>query len=397
MTPLKILTALSIILLIGMFCALIGRKLRLSPVLLLVLAGIGLKSFSPFSSSLLQFPDIFLTSMGLLALIIIIFDSTSKLKLKEFDQLSFGAFKLTLLILGLSMVFMTLVIHFLLGASWGISLIFSSLIIGTSPDVALILVEKTKSKVIEFLKVESILNTPFLVLLPFMIIDFMKSVESKILLERFIEQIQPFFLQLVAGLGSGLFVGLIVFKLMRKAYSEKLSPLALIVAALLAYVLAENLGGNGVLSVTTLGVLFGAVAIKEKHTLQEFSGMLTNALEVLVFVLVGMMIEIPFTADFITVSLLLFGFFILIRFCALFFLFGGAGLEKGSPVKQYLFMALNCPRGIATATVVFLLAASPVPGVSQILDIVLAFLLYSILLSTLVTHFAHVFLARDVQ
>ncbi len=386
MDPLTILTSISIILLLGVLCSVVGRKLRVPPVLFLVLAGITLQKWPSFSA-LMQFPPIFLTSMGLLALVIIVFDSTSKLKLKEFDQLSFSAFKLTLLLLALSLSVLTPMMYYLLGVPLGAALVFAALIIGTSPDVALTLIDTTKNRVVEFLKIESIINTPVMVLVPFMIIDFLQSVETKILLERFVEQIQPFLLQVVAGLGSGIFVGLIVFKLMRTAYSEKLSPLALIVSALLAYSLAENLGGNGVLSVTALGVLFGTVAIKEKHTLQEFSGMLTNALEVLVFVLIGLMIDFPLTTSFFLTSLLLFCLFLFIRFVALAVIHP---IAHGT-LKQYLFMALNCPQGIATATMVFLLTASPLAGIPKILEVTFAFLLYSIILSSLITRFAPYF------
>ena len=67
-----------------------------------------------------------------------------------------------------------------------------------------------------------------------------------------------------------------MFKAMKRTYSEVLSPVATITAALLSYILAENLGGNGVLAVTTLGVFFGTITVKKKVHLQEFSSMFAN-------------------------------------------------------------------------------------------------------------------------
>ena len=52
----------------------------------------------------------------------------------------------------------------------------------------------------------------------------------------------------------------------KKQYSEILSPVTLIASTILTYILAEELGGNGVLAVTTLGLFFGNVYIKRKLT-----------------------------------------------------------------------------------------------------------------------------------
>ena len=83
--------------------------------------------------------------------------------------------------------------------------------------------------------------------------------------------LKDFILRFVAGIGAGFLVGIIIFKVMKKAYSEILSPLAVITAALLTYILAENLGGNGVLAITTMGLFFGNVYVKQKIQLMEFS------------------------------------------------------------------------------------------------------------------------------
>ena len=58
---------------------------------------------------------------------------------------------------------------------------------------------------------------------------------------------------------------------MKKYYSYTLSPLAMITAAVLTYVGAEALGGNGVLAVTTAGLMFGNLYhVKHMRKLQEF-------------------------------------------------------------------------------------------------------------------------------
>ena len=67
--------------------------------------------------------------------------------------------------------------------------------------------------------------------------------------------------------------------------------------------------------------------------------------------------------------------------------------------KELLFITLNAPKGISTAAVVFLLAIYDIPGtiyyipgISIVLDVTLAFILYSIILSTIICSFKSKFL-----
>ena len=63
-------------------------------------------------------------------------------------------------------------------------------------------------------------------------------------------------------------------------------------AAILSFILAENLGGNGVLAVTTMGLFVGNMIVKEKGSITEFASLFSLMLELLVFVLLGLVIEI---------------------------------------------------------------------------------------------------------
>jgi len=226
------------------------------------------------------------------------------------------------------------------------------------------------------------------VLIPFMIIDLMSSVGAQMAVSRFIEQIAPFIQQIVTGIGAGILVGIIVFKFMRKHYSENLSPVAMITAAILAYVMAERLGGSGVLSVTTLGLFFGNIYIKEKWKLSQFSGMLANSLEILVFVLVGLVVILPQNYGFFVRSLVLFIVFLLVRYLSVLIV----TRKEDFTIKEKLFITLNAPKGIALATIAFTLTTLDIAGISTVLEVTLAFLLYSILLSTITVKFSEYFL-----
>ena len=240
---------------------------------------------------------------------------------------------------------------------------------------------------------ESLLNTPLVVLLPFIILDLRVTLTDELVISKFIEQFVPLLQQFVVGIGSGVLIGLIMFKFMRRAYSAVLSPLAVITSALLAYIIAENLNGNGVLAVTSMGLLFGNVYLKQKFQLKEFASVFSNSLEILVFVLIGMVIAIPFSVDFFVRSLTLFLLYLLIRFFSIIFSLRGMDFT----FKEKIFMSLNVQKGIAVAVVVFSLATLNIEGIQVILNLTLTFMLYSIILSSVVLRLAKFFIKDIVE
>ena len=167
----------------------------------------------------------------------------------------------------------------------------------------------------------------------------------------------------------------------------------MITAALLAYIIAENLKGNGVLAVTSMGLLFGNVYLKQKIQLQEFSLVFSNSLEIMVFILVGLIVKIPFQVDFFVKSLALFLIYLIIRYFAI-----AISLRKLKfNFKEKVFMALNAQKGIAVAVVAFSLANLNIEGMQVILNLILAFMLYSIVLSTIIIRFSKLFVNMGAE
>ena len=393
MTELLFLTNLSIVLVIGLFITLISRKLKISNVLLLLLSGILISSLSVDGIQIISFPSDFLSSIAVLALVMIVFDAASRFKIKEFSLLSGEAIRLSFVFLVVNVIILTIASLFLFKIqSVFIAFLFASLMSGTDPGAILAMFSGSKNKVVELIEIESLVNTPLIVLLPFITLDIMSNFTGSFGLSTILEQLVPFLQQFVAGMGAGLLVGLIAFRLMKKGYSDKLSPLALITAALLTYILAENLGGSGVLAVTVMGLFFGNIYVKEKGKLFEFSGIFAHALEILVFVLIGLIVRIPFTADFFIRSSLLFVLYIIARFIAV-----NLSFQKEFKFKEKLFMSLNVQKGIAVAVVAFSFAALNIEGINTVLNLTLVFMLYSILLSTVLAKFADLFIGEKAD
>lgn len=406
MEPLLYLTYIAVILLIGILCTLIAHVLKIPNILLLLTVGIVVNKLKYEGQPLIAFPGVFLTSMAILALVMIVFDSSSRFKFKEFDTFSARALKLTAIFLTLNLLLMSLSTFYIFNiSSILIVILFAALMTGTSPDAVLTMFRESKNRVAKMLEIESIINTPFMVLIPFIVIDIIQSTRNVFDIAEtsvLIHQLSSFLQQFVSGIGAGIVIGIVVLKIMRKKYSITLSPLAIITAALLTYTLAENLGGNGVLAVTVMGVIFGSFYVKEKFFLHEISTVFANALEILVFVLIGLLIDFPIEKTFLIKSAVLFLLFIIIRFFAVMLSFTNTDFT----LKEKIFMSLNVEKGIAVAVVAFSLSTLYLEQSSvlfqsadlvTILHLTLAFLLYSIVLSTLLVKISRFFIGVEVK
>ena len=147
---------------------------------------------------------------------------------------------------------------------------------------------------------------------------------------------------------------------MKKFYSKVLSPVSLLASALITYVLAEGLGGSGILAVTALGLFFGNIYIKEKETLKTFGNFLSNTFEILVFVLLGLMLSLPLQWLFYVKVLVIFILYMAVRYFGVMFVFRKSKLSH----NERLFIALNSSKGVATAVVIFMLLTRGIAGLS---------------------------------
>lgn len=385
---------IGILLLIGLLFSIISRKLKIPNMLFLILIGMVLGLIRYKGAPIVEFSPIFLTAIAIFTLATVVFDSSSKFKFWEFDSMSASALKLSIVFLVLNMIFLSAATYYLFKpGNIFLALIFAAMVSGTDPSSTLMILSGARSKLFGLLKVESILNTPLIVLIPFLLVDLLKNFEQPAI-STLQSQIIPFAQQFVTGIGTGVLLAIIFFRFMKKFYSPTLSPLAILTASLLAYIIAENLGGNGVLSVTTAGIMFGNVyRIKHLHILQKFEEVFSEMLEILVFILVGSIINIPWTLSFLLPATLIFLISLIVRFLSVQLLFR----KSIYSLKEKIYMTFNIPKGIAVAVVVFSLATKSIAGIKPILDLTLLFVIYSIVLSTIVTRFSKFFTKIDIK
>jgi len=107
-----------------------------------------------------------------------------------------------------------------------------------------------------------------------------------------------------------------------------------------------------------------------------------------VFILIGLLIDVPMTFSFLSKSFVLFLIFLLIRLIAV----EVALLKNNYTFKEKLFMSLVVPKGIATAVVAVSLIGNQLSGMETILDLTLIFIVYSIVLASGVLKFSKFFI-----
>lgn len=397
-TNIYYILSIGLILFIGILISALSSKIKISDILFLILAGVGLGYLQLDGSKLIQFSPVFLTTLAIIALSMIVFDSTSRLKLKEIDSLSVQSIKLSLLLATLVMIFLPLFMIAVIPSyrsNLGILLafLFASIMTGTSPAVVMSMMNNLNKKHIKILEIESIITTPLTVLIPTIILDLFSTFNGTNAISGLpfvLDITQAFVMKIIVGFGTGLLFGMIVFKSMRRVYSKTISPLVTIATAILTYAVAETLQGNGVLAVTTLGVLFGNVYVKNKPNLQEYSQTFSSILRILVFILIGITVTLPWDFHFWLNVLLLFAVYTIIRGTTISFIFRKSNL---TPLEK-LFMTLNGAKGIAVVVMTFSLYTyrTIIKIIGQPLwqyniNMIIAFTIISILVSTVATRF----------
>jgi len=385
---------LSALLLIGVLLSIFAIKMNISNLLLLLVVGALLGQ-----TGLVSFDQAFLTSFGIFALVMIVFDSTTKFKIREISKLSPFAFRLAMVFFVINAVGLTFFTHLFFShplrwttASIMISALFGIMMSGTSPSTILTMLKEKREDIVKILEFESIVNTPLIVIIPLFIISwYFGEIATGELFLSFIRGV-------MAGVGTGFVIGIVLSKIMKKRYFPSLSPIAIIALALVSYTLAENIGGNGVLSVTTLGVVFGWAILKEKEKMEEFIGIFTNFLTIVIFILLGLFIKIPTNIAFLLKSILLFGLFIVLRYFAVRIVSRKTKLK----LREKLFMTFSISKGIGEAVVAFILLSKlvapgllPYPEIENlktILNLSFLFIFYSIIMSSVTIRFSDFFL-----
>jgi NhaP-type Na+/H+ or K+/H+ antiporter len=141
------------------------------------------------------------------------------------------------------------------------------------------------------------------------------------------------------GLGVGIFVSIIIFKLLKPHKITWVHELMLISAAYLTYLLTEYLNGFGLLAIMIFGLMFGNSYIRKKSEMNTFSPFIFKSLEILIFIMIGFIITLGIDTNLLWNALVIFLVYILIRLIVI-----SIGYKKYS-IQNKLLLTL-APKGV---------------------------------------------------
>ena len=393
MEAITILTIFSLLIVLGLILTWMSNKLSVSNVLVLIVIGLFL-GYLVRSRGIFEISSTALVTIAILSLVIIVFDGSSRFSVKSLTENGFLSLRLIGYFILINLIIVAPFVSYLFFDEFNLSSllyggIFAVIMAATDPATLFVMFKNKTNKVIDFLRIEAVLNTPITIIIPFLFLDLIGYVGSTFELFEF--YFISFLSQIIIGIGAGILTGLIFFKAMKHFYSEQISPLAIITSALIAYILAENLGGSGVLSVAVLGFVFGSVYVAHKELLQEFSGMLSNSLEIIVFLLLGFIINLDLSLIFVAQSILVFLILLICRYISV-----SLGLKEFNR-KERIFMALNMPKGLGTAVLVFSLSVMGISSLDIINNLIVIVMIYSLILSTFMNYYSKYFIKVSLK
>lgn len=367
----EFLIYLSMVLLMGVLASTLARHLQVSNIFFLILTGMVLGTLN-----LVEFDDSLLQIISTLTLILVVFECSDAIRFKEFLRFIKPAARITLVFFTANLIFLGASFYFFEGnVSVIAAVVFATLMYGIDPVVAISSMGRKKNKLIEILEIESVLNTPLTVILPLVLVKLLEK-GAGFSMQTIQSQGVLLFQQISVAIVLGSVIGFILVQIMKKSFLGDLSHLAVVTSATIAYVASELAGGSGVLAVTVFGLIFGNLHPDHKVGLQNFASVFSNTLLILVFIMLGLQIRIGY--EYVLGGTLLFVVHLIARFLAVKISMPSATIKKA------VFATLNVPKGVDVAVIILLFSSTyaHLPGMDQIINISLLFILYSITLST---------------
>ncbi|MFP4424473.1 MAG: cation:proton antiporter [Candidatus Woesearchaeota archaeon] len=314
---------------VAVVLALAIRKFLLVPVrLLLLISGIVLGSITLNGLDLITVPGAGIELFTGILLSMLVYDVFSRFRPMYHDSIHDHSLSILVLQLGALCLFLTL--FFMLFFDFISALLFSVLLLSiTQFDI------DVKQMYRHFLREESVLSNVLMLAL---------------FVPLFLIQSEANALYMIGtGMGVGLLMGLLFFRLMR--LSGQMGTLFLLVVA--TYLLAENLGGMGIVSTAVLGLFFGNT--RKKQELFEFSATLAYVVEVILFVIVGIVIPVEFTPSTLLIS---FGA-VMVYYMVRFLIINLTHFE----FRERLYMSFCAPKGTFVIGLLLFLPMYPFSGI----------------------------------
>jgi cell volume regulation protein A len=367
MYQIEVMYPIMLLLVVGIVISYICHKLKMPTAIFLLLAGIiiGKLSLPQFFT---EVPRTFVLGVSIFGFIMVTYDVFSRLKPHRHDTYQNNAVQITAVFIGITLLTLGAVF---ISAPLTEDPIMAMLICSLIAGISIPFYTLKSARLKHFLDIEVNFNEAVILFIAGLLIHFAAFRLENPITANLFGYMVSFTMQILVGIGAGILFGIVVFRLFRKV-SKKLSPIALLAVCVAAYTFAELAGGAGIFAVLSMALLYGGMTIHHKQELEEFSTTLSQGVEIMVFLLMGLVISIPASGAFLLMSLIVFICLVAARFFSVSVILR----DQFFSLKERLILSVIAPKGVVVAVVglaAFFLGKEALP----LLQILVAVILYS--------------------
>ncbi|MBI4152267.1 cation:proton antiporter [Candidatus Woesearchaeota archaeon] len=322
-----------------------------------------------------------------IAIAIILFESGRKMRFKELlrDALSTTIFMLANLVM--STILVAVGAKFFFGLGWENALLLGVIVAGTSSAMIVTVVDRLgiSLKVKTIMSVESVINSPFVIVVGLVLMDSLVSPQSIFSFSTISSNIVKSF---SVSIVSGLLIGIVWARLLNYLQKDTYHHMMTISVLFLTYVLAEYLGGSGALAALALGITLGnfsvfskifrkKIVVLTKET-KDFNAMIAFVIRTFFFVFLGAVVSLQDYRS-IVIGLVL----TLIILAARFIIVYPTALIMKLERRELWTMGFMIPTGLSAAVLAILpFTQYGIAGTESFVDIVFTIILATTILAT---------------
>ena len=265
-----------------------GRIKLPAPALLLLTAAVVAEFFGGLKESL-SIESV--EQIATIALVLILFDGGMHVGWKKFKQAAFPIFLVGILGTFATAALIACTAHYLFNLGWIISWILGAALAPTDPAVmfSVLGTRKVGGRSGTVLEGESGVNDPVAIALMIGLLEFATSDEGSVAAIA-----EEFAVEMALGVAVGVVGGLLLAQFIRRVPlpNEALYSLRTLASAGIIYGVAATTHGSGFLAVFVAGVLIGDQRAPYKAQIKRFHSSLASLGEIVVFVVLGVTIEL---------------------------------------------------------------------------------------------------------
>jgi len=366
-----IVALIGFILIAGAFLKHSSQKRGYPLTLILLLLGILLGPITGIFTPGAAENQVAVTSFITLALILVLFDTGSQIKIRSLFRNFVGPTMFGLLSVLFTIGIVAIPFKFLLGLDWILAILFGSFLASTDLTILGPVLSniKLKPKISEYLELESTLNTVISAVLVIVLVNLIESPVTAKATTIIGEGLQTLLYHIFVGVGLGVLFGFLILWSIRHMTLEELPHIIMIGALFAAYAITEILGASGIATALAVGMVFGNSKYKLPNIIKSFGGELELILVTFVYVILGAIIDFTILKSVIVLALILITAVYLARY-------GALRVTNKENANYNRFYLISSPRGI-TCAVLTLSYANLFPDPTAIIGLVFGVILVS--------------------